>query len=212
MLTTLNGAHDDGNWKAAYLPAIAKTTGPLDGLRGRHVLVLADIENLYCSVREWELSLQFDQLAKLLQRQFKSVELHAFFSCRAGDQGQAARCREAGWTPHPNEIQTVRRRGKLVRRANSDNVMLFWSGYLTGRESIDVVVIGSGDGDLGCDLAREIVRRDAAKSVVTLSVAGCTAERLNAEHNPFIDANLEVGLDCVEKLTTGRQRGWFPRP
>lgn len=211
MVATLQGAEDDGDWKAAYSPMIEGETGPLETIAGRNVLLLADVENLYYGAREWRLTLSFAQLADAVQRCAGEAELHAFFSCQPGDRRQVEAFREHGWSPHPNEIETVRSQGQTRRRANSDNVMLFWGGRLTGQKEFEVVVIGTGDGDLGCDLAREIVRRDRARSVVTLSVAGCTARRLDARNNPYIDANLEVGLDCLSKSTSRARRGWFPK-
>lgn len=212
MITaTLNG-HEDGDWRSAYRRRIAERSGPLDVLAGKTVLVLADVENLYYGAKDFGLSIRFDQIARLLREYSGHAALHAFFSCKRGDNRQAKRFQSHGWIAHPNAIRTVRHKGELVTLANSDNVILFSAGYLTVPDGIELVVIGTGDGELGYSLAERIVRRRPGASVVTLSLAESTSYSLDARSNPFIDANMELGLDCLSNLRPSLRAGWFLEP
>src|SRR5262249_24807564 len=104
---------------------------------------------------------------------------------------------DAGWQPHINLAETVWAAGRPVRKANSDFKLVYHAGRLIGRGRTDVVVVGSGDGDLVSSLARDIATGETIRPVMTLSLAGSTAGRLDASGNSLIAANLEVGLDCL---------------
>lgn len=212
MPTAIANGYDDGDWKVGFLQTIAEETGPLDALAGKNVLVLADVENLHYGAKNFGLSVQFDELARVFRQHSGRSALHAFFSCKREDKQQAKRCQSVGWVPHRNEIKTVRQKGELVTLANSDKVILFSAGYLTHRGDIDVVVIGTGDGELGCYLAEAVVCRRRSVSVLTLSVAESTSYLLNAQINPYVDANIELGLDCLSNVRPSRRVGWFPPP
>jgi hypothetical protein len=87
--------------------------------------------------------------------------------------------------------------------ANSDNQMLFFGGVLFNGSDAEVIVVASGDGSLVCDLARAVAIIDLGRTVVTMSLAGSTSRRLDAQANPDISANIEIGRDCLRD-TVGR--------
>ncbi|HID30303.1 MAG TPA: hypothetical protein EYP19_09900 [Desulfobacterales bacterium] len=70
------------------------------------------------------------------------------------------------------------------------------------RTRADVVVLASGDGDLVEEIAIGIRGLKKERSIVTMSLAGSTAQRLNAETSELIAANIEIGKDCLRHLNT----------
>lgn len=179
---------------------IAPTTGPLDDLSGCRVLVLADDENLRYSARDLGYKLSHRLLAERFNDCVRHCTLHAFFSRQAGDERRCDYFRARGWMPHPRDIQLVHTRHGVEHRANADNSLLFKAGVLVSRTGADAVVLASGDGDLVCDLARELHELPKPRKVYTLSLAGSTSFRLDARRNADIDGNIEVGLDCLHAL------------
>lgn len=176
---------------------IAAVTAPLDALVDRDVLILADDENLRYGARDLGYQLSLSRLAQCLKRHAWRCVLHAFFSREPGDESRCQYLRERGWIPHPRDIETVQTHRGIECLANSDNDLLFAAGNLASRGTADVVVLASGDGSLVCDLARNLRQLPRARTILTLSLAGSTSYRLDAARNPHIDANVEIGLDCL---------------
>jgi hypothetical protein len=184
---------------ALPVPEIAAITGPLDSLVDRNVLVLADDENLYYGARDLGYRLSFSRLRECLQRRACRCYFHAFFSREPGDESRCRHLRERGWIPHPRDIETVQTHRGTERLANCDNDFLFAAGKLASRGNGDVIVLASGDGNLICDVARNLRQIPRARTIVTLSLAGSTSYRLDAVCNPHIDGNIEIGLDCLQE-------------
>lgn len=186
---------------------VASTTGPLAALMGKRVLLLADIENLSISASDLGRSLCFDSLNRVLRRHPDDISCHAFFSRMADDNELVDAFKSISWKPHPRDIQVARTTRGIEKFANSDHTICFGAGMLISQASYDVVVIATGDGALGCDLAKAIRQHSASRvSVVTLSLAGSTSHRLNAETNSDLDNNIEIGMDCMIPLVSGSQR------
>jgi hypothetical protein len=181
---------------------IEPTTGPLDLLRDRHVVVLGDLENLEHSARDLGYHLSLTALAERLRSTPRSCVLHA---CLSRPADEAADCRAnlqaRGWKAHVNPTEKVRTwRGTEVK-ANADNLLLFLAGKLLSRGRADCVVLGSGDGDLVQTIAHALARHlDKPRDLFTLSLPGSTSCRLDAARNPLIKANLEIGRDCLRPL------------
>jgi len=176
---------------------IAPVTGPLAVLAGKKVLLLADIENWIYSARSLGARVSFSLLGEKLRVASRSCGLHAFFSSMPGDESRREYLEMRGWTPHQNDIEEVATCRGTERRANCDNFLLFGSGVLVSRSDAEAVVIGSGDGQLSGELARALRKLPKPRQIFTLSLAGSTAASLNAEENPNIDANIELGMDCL---------------
>lgn len=200
---TFHAASPFGGQYPFYRPnrnpvSIAPRTGPLFHLAGRRALLLADAENLIYSAENLGCGIFFDRLAAMLFHVCRECRLHAYLSTPPNQRDPRLVAFEgSGWTIHTNPIHEVRTRAGFRRRANADNFLLFSAGRLLSRHQVDAVVIGTGDGDLADDLARAVKDLDDNPQVFTLSLAGATSHRLNADHNPRIAGNIEVGRDCL---------------
>lgn len=96
--------------------------------------------------------------------------------------------------------RTVHTRNGLERKGNADFLLSFLAGVLVSRTTADVVILASGDGDLVEEVAIGIRSLQKKRSIVTMSLAGSTAGRLNAEKNALITANIEIGKDCLRPI------------
>jgi len=192
--------------RTARLVDVADQTGPLDTLAGKRVAALFDIENLLGGARDLGLSLDFARLADHLQTAARSIRLHAVFSRQPGDTRLQEELEEAGFVAHPRDIEVVQTHNGTRTRANSDEKILFLAGRYMTRGSIDVVLFGSGDGDLVTELAACFSELATSRSVCTLSLAGSTSYRLNAARTEQIDANLEIGMDSLKESVAATPR------
>jgi hypothetical protein len=181
---------------------IAPITGPFIPVSGRRHILLADAENLIYSAANLGFHLSVYELTRKLHQNYPGILLHAFISVPQDRKDHRLDpFAQSGWDIHTNPIHDVRTCHGIRKRANSDNDMLFHSGWILSRTRVETVIIGSGDGDLSDDLARAVSEINPRPMVLTLSLAGATSERLNALQNSNIDGNIEVGLDC---LATGK--------
>lgn len=174
-------------------------TGPLDSLSGRDVLVVADVQNLNASAGRLGFRVRWDELARRLRQAAARLRLHAFLSATPGNGYRAAEFDNAGWTPHVKVDRVVQSVQGPERASNADMLIAFGAGVLASRCTSDVLIC-SGDGALAEDVAEALRALPAVRGtrrVMTLSVAGSTARRIDCRVSPFIDANLELGLDCM---------------
>jgi hypothetical protein len=179
------------------LPA---TTGPVNLLAGRKVLVICDVDNLSIGAKNAGYCVSYAKLVRLLRGSCRTCELHAFFPVQSKRTNRIDYFRERGWTTHTNEVQTLRTCRGRERLSNSDNQILLWSGLLAASSDADMIMVASGDGSLVCDIARFFARSANSRPVVTLSLVGSTSARLDASQNPDIFANLELGKDMLQWL------------
>lgn len=177
--------------------ALPGRTGPLELLHGRDVLVLCDVDNLSLGARDLGYKVSYRKLAELLHRSSRSCQLHAFFPGSRGKHGRTEYFAARGWTVHMNEIEVVYTYHGPQRLSNSDSLILLWAGWLAAQRQMDLVVVASGDGSLGCDIARFLAGREPACQVITLSLVGSTSCRLDARTNPYVWANLALGKDAL---------------
>jgi hypothetical protein len=183
--------------------ALVPETGPLTGLQGRSALAIFDVENLTISARKLGFELDYPALARRMAISSRAVQLHAALSVEPGDTVDSAHMLESGFTVHTRVIERLRDGSKA---ANSDNVFAFQAGLLVSRSRADVVILGSGDGQLICDLANSIRNLPTPRSVWTLSIPGATSTRLDCRRNRSIETNVEVGLDVLVNLAEAQRR------
>jgi hypothetical protein len=176
---------------------VADITGPLGMLAGCKVLVLLDEENLSISSERLGAAVSYRRLANVLKGASRECRLHAFFSREPSDENKVKQLSDDGWIAHSRDIETVRTHRGLMRRSNSDNLIIFNAGLLVSRSDADVVILASGDGDLVSDLSSCLRSLPKRRRLVTLSVAGSTSWRLDATKNTDIDTNIELGQDCL---------------
>lgn len=184
---------------------VAPQTGPLEGLKGQRVIVIADVENLSFSAKNLNhgYRLSYKALAERLRTYTKGCSLHAFYSSNANDN-RAEYFQKRGWIPHVKPIDIVNRgREKL---ANSDVFLAAKAGILV-RNGFDAVVLATGDGSLAIDIARAIVALPKKRAIFTLSLAGSTSRRLDASRNPIISENIEIGLDVLNPIINNTAMG-----
>lgn len=185
---------------------LAPVTGPLHHLAGRRILVLADDENLRISARDLGRRLSYRALGEVLRHSAPGVYLHAVFSSLPGDRTRADGLRRRGWTPHVREARMVPSWHGPRLSANADFYIAFLAGRLAARLPCDALVIGSGDGELVEEIASAVRRGRRARPVFTLSLPGSTSRRLDARTSSLIEANLEIGLDCLRPLSFRESR------
>ncbi len=77
---------------------VAERTGPLAPLRGKRLLVVADVQNLDLSARDLGYRLSWARLGRSLTGAAKSASLHAVFACRTGDNRRAVYFANRGWS------------------------------------------------------------------------------------------------------------------
>jgi hypothetical protein len=198
----------------AWRRGIAPRTGPLDPLSGHKALLLADVENLSFGAADLGFSLCYQRLSTVLTICCPGAELHAFFSRDKEDKRFEAALSRIGWHCHARDIETVPTAYGSKRLANSDHVLAFGAGLFATRDCFEVIILATGDGALGCDLAAAI-RRHRGKdiSLFTLSVAGSTSRRLNSTRNPDLAENRLHRMPAhVEPAVEGGERDQvFPR-
>lgn len=199
------------NWKwlagrkVLHIPTtveVAETTGPLSPLLGKRVVVVADAQNLDRGARDLGFKMSWALLGEKIDAAAKSACRHVILSQHPGDERRMNYFCERGWIPYATQIRTVSTKNGLERKSNADFLMSFLAGVLVSRTRADVVVLASGDGDLVEEIAIGIRGLKKERSIVTMSLAGSTAQRLNAETSELIAANIEIGKDCLRHLNT----------
>ena len=180
---------------------VAAQTGPVPhGLRGR-ILLLADVENLVLSARDRGLVLDFAALRDVLGHvPGCAFDLHAIYSEMPEDAPVAAWLKERDWTVTPRPpIQQGRGRG----HRNADTWLAFFAGSLLSQKRYDGLILGTGDGLLGLDIARSARAASPALGIVaTLSVPGSTSRLLVADApGGVISGNMLIGRDVTRGLT-----------
>jgi hypothetical protein len=187
-------------------PQVGEFTGPLELLAGRSLVVVCDAENLSVSGRKAGFKVSFAGLAELLKRTAASVELHAFFSRRAGDTSWEHYFELRGWQAHARDIELIQTCRGLEKLANADNLIAFHAGRLAAQSRAGMdMLIASGDGSLVCDLACALAHSPTQRNVFTLGFPGSTAARLQT--SGFIAGNLLLGRDCLRPMPLLRAHG-----
>jgi hypothetical protein len=105
---------------------------------------------------------------------------------------------EAGWTPHPEDVQIIPSfQGRRID-ANSDHRVAGIAGYLLKDADFNMLLICTGDGKLGNDIARFASGLKERPQVATLSLPAATNWRyLKSSTNGNIVANILMGQDCL---------------
>lgn len=173
---------------------IPRHTGPLDLLRDRRSVLVVDCENLTISGRNLGYELDYGKLAGLLKRATRSISLHAVLSVQEGDHRDRAYMEEAGFQVHTRLIRYLPNGRKA---ANADNLFAFTAGNVISRSTANVVLLGSGDGQLCDDVVQCVKALPGKREILTLSVAGSTSGLLDARTHSSITANVEVGCDLL---------------
>jgi len=179
---------------------VAEETGPLSAIMGKRVIVVADAQNIDCGAHDLGFKMSWALLGEKIDAAAASASRHVILSQHPGDERRMNYLAERGWIPHATRIRTVSTRNGLERKGNADLRLAFLAGVVVSRAPADVVLLASGDGDLVEEVAMGIHSLRKERSIVTVSLAGSTAGRLNAEKNTLITANIEIGKDCLRSM------------
>jgi hypothetical protein len=177
---------------------VAPTTRPLTCLAYQHVLVVADCQNLNMGASNLGFVVDWRRLGQRLAAASRSISRHAFISEPAETTRQAEYFARTGWTPHSKMSRVVQSRQGPVSKKNTDHLIAFFAGVLASRSQATLVLIASGDGDLVEDLSEALTMLPRSRPIATLSVAGSTNQRLDAQRSRFVVANIELGMDCLK--------------
>lgn len=177
---------------------IARTTGPFAGLDfAAPTLVMADAENLIYGARDLGRRVDFAMLGGLLNGVFQRLELHACYSAPADRSHDLFE--GTGWTTHRRSI--IESRFITVSGANADVSLAFHTAALMAKLQPHTLILASGDGLLGLDIARAAKAQfPACKTVATASLAGSTSHLIDARVEKGITQNIEIGLDVMVPL------------
>jgi hypothetical protein len=178
---------------------IEPSTGPFEPLKGRSVLVAADIENIDRSAQDLHHALDYHRLAQILRHEIgDQTQLIAVFS--DNDPNAERVLREAGWATYVRPIDILRSKGRYLRFSNAD-VALATAVGAAAVALDEAICLASGDGQLLIDIGRclkTIVPR--IRLCATLSLPGSTSHRLDARRSNIIDLNVEIGADVLRPL------------
>ena len=153
--------------------AAGHATTDLSVLRWRRLIALVDCENLaHEPVRD--LWMDFRALARALNANARSAQLHAFYTEEVGRNTWGGYFHERGYACHAHPVEYVH--GRL--RANSDSDLLFHAVRLLPGCGADTLLVASGDGDLICDIARLARQCDRGITTVALGLPGKVSSRL----------------------------------
>jgi len=161
---------------------------------------MADCQNLDMSAKRLGHTVSYRTLRQKLMTVAASASLHAVFSRRPGDERRWHYFLKRGWIPHAKTTRLASKRSGGRPDANTDHLLAFLAGRLTGLFAIDLVVLATGEGQLVLDVAEAISQQPRPKPVATLSLAGSTSFRIDARRCPPVKWNLELGKDCLRPL------------
>lgn len=182
-------------------PPIADRTGPLDELADHDVLVLADAQNLDASADNRGFDVLWSTLGRRVDESSRSASRCVFFAAHPGERRRSVALRASGWRPYPKAIRHVTTHRGSERKSNVDTMMACLGGALAAASSATLILVASGDGDLVEDIAEATLHLPGFYRIGTLSVAGATAQRLDARTSPFVNLNIELGMDCLRRKT-----------
>lgn len=183
-----------------HRPGLLPTTGPIPHRLSGHVLLVVDAENLALSARDLGTALDLKALKDaLLCNGQRRIDCHAVYSESIRDRPLAAHLLQRGW--HPTPRPPIKRQPGNREHCNADNWFVFAVARLLSMVHFDGVILGTGDGLLGLDVAR-CIRALMPKSphIATLSFPNSTSRLLDARRAPEIDSNILIGRDALRSL------------
>ena len=170
-----------------------------DSLRNLgQTLFIIDAENLNYSLSQIGYKPDYAAINKRLEAVSESLQAHVFMT--SPDQTMEAKRRyfaSVGIAPHLRAVNSILTVGQPNKHLNSDNEMLLRLGFLCGQRRFDTVILGTGDGALGCAAANFLAEMTKPPKVYTLSVQGSTSNQLLAGSNWLVNDNLILGADMV---------------
>lgn len=171
-------------------------TGSMDSLRSYKPVVVLDVENLTASAHKLGLEFDYAELRATFAAFRRRCQFHAVFSRTPLDDRWVSYFRTCGIEPHPRDVKQVRDSNGLRKTMNSDISLAVLVGVVVASKA-DEVVIATGDGELATEVSETVKHISPRTRIATLGVPGSISARLDAASNPFVDANMLVGRDCL---------------
>jgi hypothetical protein len=166
-----------------------------------NTLFVIDAENLNYSLASSGFQPDYAAINDRIARCAQSLETYAFMT---SDERTIEHKRRyfssASISAHLSDVNSVLTVGQLNRHLNSDNDLLLRMGYYCGKTNFDSVVLGTGDGELGCAAANFLAGLAKPPRLYVLSVEGTTSNRLHTSANWLINGNLTLGADLVRPV------------
>jgi hypothetical protein len=158
------------------------------------VLALLDDDNVRISLRKRGLALSYRALRARLAQHTELLESWVGLSDNDGAVARGRYLEQREWNVVQVPRQTVLHNGVPTVKSNVDHELAFLAGRLSAKESFDVILLGTGDGDLAVSIAR-CLREYTSAGIVTLSVPGCSSQRLSDP--ALFSERLFIGRDLV---------------
>ena len=184
------------------VPTLLSET-PLKSLVNRRVLCIVDDDNLRIGLRNQGFALSYRTLRARLAELTASLESWVVLSANDGATARGTYLEARGWQVVQVPRQVVIHHNVPTLKANADLELAFLAGRLSLSSPFDVVLLGTGDGDLAVSVAR-CLREYTTADVVTLSVPGCSSHRLT--DSGLFSERLFVGRDLVVPVRSPRVR------
>ena len=165
-------------------------------ISGKKVTCALDSDNIDICLRRCFNSLSYETLARRIIAVAGQADLLAVPTVSGNHGPRESRLSSAGWRVLPIPVEIIQTHKGSRRKANADHDIAFEVGYQVRTNSPEVVLIGTGDGDLAVAMARGIKRHHPEIKVITLSVNGFTSHRLMTKTELF-DGNILIGLDVT---------------
>jgi hypothetical protein len=169
-----------------------------------------DDDNLRISLRKSRFALSYRGLRGRLSNATENVEAWVALSDNDGAVARGRYLEQRDWKVVQVPRQTVLHNGVPRIKGNADYEIAFLAGRLSATKSYDVILLGTGDGDLAVSIAR-CLREYTSAAIVTLSVPGCSSQRLTDptlfSERVFIGRDLVVAVRRPSsRVPEGRQR------
>jgi hypothetical protein len=181
--------------------ATLASTTPLAAFADRRVLCIMDDDNIRIGLRSRAYALSYRTLRGRLGEAASALDCWVVLSDNDGAVARGRYLERRDWKVVQVPRQVVVHRGVPTVKGNVDHELAFLAGKLSAQAEFDVILLGTGDGDLAVSVAR-CLKEYTSASVVTLSVPGCSSSRL-ADAGLFA-GRIFVGRDLV--VPAGRPR------
>jgi len=204
-----NGKNWDPISEALWLAKLERTT-QLSAIANNKVLVLIDEQNLTRGVLDHNFMLQYDLLAEQIHSSAKSAKLHIFIADNTNYGKRRKHFARLGYIVHTKTIRPKISKNRYGWDRNVDNLFAFWAGLIARRNRYDTLILASGDYGLSGEISEAICKLRGPSNklqIMSLSVSGSTSSGLKARWNPYIAANLKIGLDLLKPLSPSFM--WF---
>ena len=170
-------------------PASPACPSLLDPLAGTNLLAVFDDDNIRISCQEqFGASLSYRTVAEQLRQLTSSCEMSAVLTSGSDRDERSIYFRMRGFLTLDIKLEVVETtRGPEVK-SNADFDLAFETAFRIAQGHFDTLLVGSGDGDLTLSIARGVQRLAPGVRVFTLSVPGCTSNRILQDRVPELIA------------------------